>query len=46
MNYDVIVIGAGPGDPGLMTLKGRDLVAGADCLVYDALVSPAMLAWA
>lgn len=41
----VYLIGAGPGDPGLMTLKGRDLIAGADCLVYDALVSPAMLTW-
>lgn len=41
----VYLIGAGPGDPGLMTLKGRDLIADADCLVYDALASPAMLAW-
>lgn len=41
----VYLIGAGPGDPGLMTLKGRDLIAQADCLVYDALAAPAMLSW-
>lgn len=41
----VYLIGAGPGDPGLMTLKGRDLIAQADCLVYDALASTSMLAW-
>ena len=45
MNGKVFLIGAGPGDPGLMTLKGRDLIAQADCLVYDALASPQMLAW-
>ena len=42
----VYLIGAGPGDPGLMTLKGRDLIAKADCLVYDALAAPVMLTWA
>ena len=42
----VHLIGAGPGDPGLMTLKGRDLIAQADCLVYDALAAPVMLTWA
>ena len=39
------LIGAGPGDPGLMTLKGRELMEQADCLVYDALAAPGMLAW-
>ena len=42
----VYLIGAGPGDPGLMTLKGRELISRADCLVYDALASPLMLGWA
>ncbi len=45
-NGKVYLIGAGPGDPGLMTLKGRDLIAQADCLVYDALASPVLLSWA
>lgn len=42
----VYLVGAGPGDPGLMTLKGRALIENADCLVYDALAAPSMLAWA
>ena len=39
----VYLIGAGPGDAGLLTLKGRDALAGADVVVYDALANEALL---
>lgn len=42
----VYLIGAGPGDPGLLTIKGRDLIASADVVVYDYLANPKLLSLA
>lgn len=39
----VYLVGAGPGDPGLITAKGRDLLDVADAIVYDALANPRLL---
>jgi uroporphyrinogen III methyltransferase / synthase len=42
----VYLVGAGPGDPGLLTLRGRDVLARADVVLYDALASDRLLAHA
>ncbi|MEI6033223.1 MAG: uroporphyrinogen-III C-methyltransferase [Verrucomicrobiae bacterium] len=40
------LVGAGPGDPLLMTVKGREHIGQADVIVYDYLCNPDFLAWA
>ncbi len=39
----VYLVGAGPGDPGLMTVRGADLVASADVILHDRLIPKAAL---
>jgi len=42
MTGKVFLIGAGPGDPGLLTIRAADLIARADFIAIDALVSDAI----
>ena len=42
----VWLVGAGPGDPGLFTQRGKGVLSRADVILYDRLVNPGILMWA
>ncbi len=45
-NPKVTLVGAGPGDPELITLKGMRALSSADVVLYDALIHPDILSFA
>lgn len=45
-NGEVYIVGAGPGDPKLISVKGMNAIKKADCVLYDFLSNPLLLKYA
>lgn len=45
-NGKVYITGAGPGDPGLLTLRAKEVIELADVILYDNLINMSILSWA
>jgi uroporphyrinogen III methyltransferase/synthase len=45
-NSKVFLVGAGPGDLGLVTLRAKECIERAEVIIYDHLANPEMLGWA
>src|SRR2546429_8530327 len=45
-NGKVYLVGAGPGDLGLVTLRAKECIERVDAIVYDHLANPEILSWA
>ena len=43
---ECFLVGAGPGDLGLVTLRAKECIERADVIIYDYLCNPEMLRWA
>lgn len=43
MNSTIYIVGSGPGDPELLTLKAFEIIKKSDIIIYDSLVSPAII---
>ncbi len=42
---NVFLVGAGPGDPGMLTLRAREIIETCDIMIYDYLANTDFLKW-
>jgi len=42
---NVFLVGAGPGDPGMLTLRAKEIIESCDIMIYDYLANAEFLKW-